>query len=208
MTSLTCRALNFPVEPAAAFPVLAGSSAYAFWLDSARDESPMSRYSYLGAPLGGGVLRYAQPGQVDVLDMSGRPHQVYRDSIWQVLPGFLESAPRPELGEGQDAPPADVLLGGYVGFMGYEAHADLEVTAFHSEHPQRVARTPGALWMPATHYLMYEHDSGKAWLVGPADWVEETRQKLLKNSSSPESIAESEYASRVVLPDFPSARPH
>lgn len=203
MTSLTCRALNFPVEPAVAFPVLADGSSYAFWLDSARDESPMSRYSYLGAPLGGGVLRYAQPGQVDVLDMSGRPHQVARDSIWQVLPGFLESAPRPELGEGKEAPPADVLLGGYVGFMGYEAHADLEVTAFHSEHPQRVARTPDALWMPATHYLMYEHDSGKAWLVGPADWVEETTQKLLKNSSLPESIAGQEYASRVVLPDFP-----
>lgn len=203
MTSLTCRALNFPVEPAAAFPVLAGGSSYAFWLDSARDESPMSRYSYLGAPLGGGVVRYAQPGQVDMLDTSGRPQRVYDDSIWQVLPGLVEVAAHPELGEGQDVPPADVLLGGYVGYMGYEAHADLEVTAFHSEHPQRVARTPDALWMPATHYLIYEHASGKAWLVGPAGWVEETAQKLHKTSSSPASIAGQEYASRVVLPDFP-----
>ncbi|WP_237202008.1 anthranilate synthase component I family protein [Rothia nasimurium] len=203
MTSLTCRALNFPVEPAAAFPVLAGGSSYAFWLDSARDESPMSRYSYLGAPLGGGVLRYGQPGRVELLGQDGYPREVLGDSIWQVLPGFLESAPRPELGEGQDAPPADVLLGGYVGFMGYEAHADLEVTAFHREHPQRRARTPDALWMPATHYLMYEHESGKAWLVGPADWVETMVQELQEIYSSPVSIADKEYADRVLLPDFP-----
>lgn len=163
----------------------------------------MSRYSYLGAPLSGGVLRYGQPGQVDLLDVSGRPQQTYRDSIWQVLPDFLESALRPELGEGKDAPPTDVLLGGYVGFMGYEVHADLEVTAFRSEHSQRVARTPDALWMPATHYLIYEHASGSSWLVGPSDWVEGTAHGLREISSSHASIAGQEYTSRVDLPDFP-----
>lgn len=203
MTSLTCRALNFSVEPAVAFPLLAGGSSYAFWLDSARDESPMSRYSYLGAPLGGGVLRYGQPGQVDLLDVSGRPQQVYRDSIWQVLPDFVEAAPHPAVTKDEDAPPTGVLLGGYVGFMGYEAHADLEVTAFHGEHPQRVAHTPDALWMPATHYLILEHASERCWLVGPADWVEDTAQKLQEIFTSSICIAKKEYASQVVLPDFP-----
>ncbi|MDY3049098.1 MAG: anthranilate synthase component I family protein [Rothia sp. (in: high G+C Gram-positive bacteria)] len=203
MTFLTCRALGFSLDPAAAFCLLAGESPYAFWLDSARDESPMSRYSYIGAPLSGGVLRYGQPGRLEVLDQQACLQEVHQGSIWQLLPGFLDSAPRPAISQGQEAPPADVLLGGYVGFMGYEAHADLELTAFHREHPQRLARTPNALWMPASHYLIFEHESGRSWLVGPADWLEETAQKLQDIKASPASIAKTEYVSPLALADFP-----
>lgn len=163
----------------------------------------MARYSYLGAPLSGGVLRFinAQAGQV--LDTAGRPTQDLPCSVWQALPQHLAAAQRPEIADGQGAPPADALLGGYVGYLGYEAHTGLETTAFHREHPQRAARTPDALWMPATHYLIYEHSSAKAWLVGPTDWIAETSQKLQKISRSPEYMQEKLYDQVPQLPAFP-----
>ena len=93
----------------------------------------MSRYSYLGVPLAGGTLRYRQgSGQVERLDADGKPVEALEGSIWRVLPGLLEEAPRPHCEGLEPALPQDVLLGGYVGFMGYEAQADLDGTAFHA----------------------------------------------------------------------------
>ncbi|MDY6052321.1 MAG: anthranilate synthase component I family protein [Rothia sp. (in: high G+C Gram-positive bacteria)] len=202
MTSSVCRALEFDCDPALAFSVIAGCCPYGFWLDSARAESPMSRFSYIGAPLCGGVLRYERPGQVDLVDAQGRPTRTLPGSIWQALPNFLEAAPHPAAAEGKDAPPADVLLGGYVGFMGYEAHADLEVTAFHQTHPQRLARTPDALWMPASHYLMYEHGTGRSWLVGPEPWVEATARQL-QEAAVAGHLPQEKEVKVPDLPDFP-----
>ena len=204
VTSLICLPLPFWVEPKDAFPLLAGSNPYAFWLDSARDESPMSRYSYLGAPHNGGVLRYESAGmnqpQVSVLDNEGAAARTLPGTIWQVLPRVLADAPAITGAEGL---PPDALPGGYVGFMGYEAHADLELTDFHHHHPHRQATTPDALWMPATHYLAYEHGSGKAWLVGPEGWVCEMALQLAQLS---ENVAERRMPDGVydpVIPDFP-----
>lgn len=162
----------------------------------------MSRYSYLGVPLAGGTLRYRQgSGQVERLDADGRPMETLEGSIWQVLPGLLEEAPRPRCEGLEPALPQDVLLGGYVGFMGYEAQADLEETAFHSEHPHRQARTPDALWMPASHYLILDEETGSCWLVGPTDWVEETARLIAQKLASP--VLGQEQVQELPLPPFP-----
>lgn len=200
MTFLDCRALEGSYRPADLFSLLAEGQPYAFWLDSARPESPMSRYSYLGAPLAGGTLRYRQgSGQVERLEADGKPLETLEGNIWQVLPGLLEQAPRPRLEGLEPALPQDVLLGGYVGFMGYEAQADLEETAFHSEHPRRRARTPDALWMPASHYLILDEETGSCWLVGPTDWVEETARLIAQKLASPVPGQGQE----LTLPPFP-----
>ena len=202
MTFLDCRALEGSYRPADLFSLLAEGQPYAFWLDSARPESPMSRYSYLGVPLAGGTLRYRQgSGQVERLDADGKPVEALEGSIWRVLPGLLEEAPRPHCEGLEPALPQDVLLGGYVGFMGYEAQADLDETAFHAEHPHRQARTPDALWMPASHYLILDEETGSCWLVGPTDWVEETARLIAQKLASP--VPGQNQKQELTLPAFP-----
>lgn len=204
MTSLTCLPLHRPVDPATAFALIAEGSPYAFWLDSARSESPMSRYSYIGAPLAGGTLRYERAGsnspQVQVLDAAGQVTGAETGTIWQVLENLTPATrPNPADLEGADYP-VDALAGGYVGYMGYEAHADLPPVDFHREHPHRVARTQDALWLPASHYLTLDHATGRAWLVGPAEWARKTAVRLAEAPSSPAHIADAES---IDLPDFP-----
>ena len=204
VTSLTCLPLPFPVEPKDAFPLVAGTNPYAFWLDSARDESPMSRYSYLGAPHDGGALRYESAGltqpRVSVLDGKGAMRRTLPGTIWQVLPRMLADAPAIT---GAENLPLDALPGGYVGFMGYEAHADFELTNFHHQHPYRQASTPDALWMPATHYLAYEHASGKAWLIGPDAWVQQTARQLAELGENTGAHTMQARAYVPAIPDFP-----
>ena len=56
--TLHVRALDFEITPEAAYPVIAAGARYAYWLDSAREESPMSRVSYVGVvPHWAAVLR-------------------------------------------------------------------------------------------------------------------------------------------------------
>ena len=56
--TLHVRALDFEIMPEAAYPVIAAGARYAYWLDSAREESPMSRVSYVGVvPHWAAVLR-------------------------------------------------------------------------------------------------------------------------------------------------------
>lgn len=200
MTSLICLPLTHPVDPAAAFALISEGSPYAFWLDSARSESPMSRYSYLGVPVEGGILRYERAGQlhprVQVLGADGQQVGEEPGTIWQVLEALTPQNSLSPGVAGAAGYPAEALAAGYVGYLGYEAHADLEPVAFHSEHPHRVASTPDALWMPVSHYLTLDHASGQAWLVGPEAWVQETAQRL-------ENLAPLDQAPAVVLPPFP-----
>ena len=45
---LVVRPLPFAVNCEEAYPLLSGGAEYSFWLDSAREESPMSVASYVG----------------------------------------------------------------------------------------------------------------------------------------------------------------
>ena len=45
---LVVRPLPFVVNCEDAYPLLTGGAEYSFWLDSAREESPMSVASYVG----------------------------------------------------------------------------------------------------------------------------------------------------------------
>ncbi|MEX3610646.1 anthranilate synthase component I family protein [Rothia sp. LK2588] len=152
MLSLTLRPLSVPVRPERVFTALTDGADYAFWLDSARNESPMSRFSYLGVvPDGADILRVE--------------HASAAENPFAALERAAASAPQV-----QNAPAElrDELLGGYVGYFGYEARRALGFPAPHE------AATPDALWMPALRYLIIENASGRAWLVGDEEWVEST----------------------------------
>ena len=160
--TLHVRALDFEITPEAAYPVIAAGARYAYWLDSAREESPMSRVSYVGVvPHWAAVLRIENAREATNL------------TPWDTLDTALASMPEPdniaELPEG--------LRGGYVGYFGYEARAALHPGRI-GYTPRHTARTPDSLWMPAVRYLAYEHETHRAWLLGDKPWFEEIEPRL------------------------------
>ena len=160
--TLHVRALDFEIMPEAAYPVIAAGARYAYWLDSAREESPMSRVSYVGVvPHWAAVLRIENACEATNL------------TPWDTLDTALSSVPEPddiaELPEG--------LRGGYVGYFGYEARAALHPGRI-GYTPRYMAQTPDSLWMPAVRYLVYEHETHRAWLLGDEPWLEEIESRL------------------------------
>ena len=160
--TLHVRALDFEITPEAAYPVIAAGARYAYWLDSAREESPMSRVSYVGVvPHWAAVLRIENA------------REATNTTPWDALDTALASMPEPddiaELPEG--------LRGGYVGYFGYEARAALHPGRI-GYTPRHTAQTPDSLWMPAVRYLAYEHETHRAWLLGDKPWFEEIEPRL------------------------------
>ena len=160
--TLHVRALDFEITPEAAYPVIAAGARYAYWLDSAREESPMSRVSYVGVvPHWAAVLRIENA------------REETNPTPWDTLDTALASVPKPdniaELPEG--------LRGGYVGYFGYEARAALHPGRI-GYAPRHTAQTPDSLWMPAVRYLTYEHETRRAWLLGDEPWLEEIEPLL------------------------------
>ena len=160
--TLHVRALDFAIMPETAYPVIAAGARYAYWLDSAREESPMSRVSYVGVvPHWAAVLRIENA------------REATNPTPWDALDTALASVPEPdniaELPEG--------LRGGYVGYFGYEARAALHPGRI-GYTPRHTAQTPDSLWMPAVRYLVYEHETRRAWLLGDEPWLEKIEPRL------------------------------
>ncbi|MDO4916145.1 MAG: anthranilate synthase component I family protein [Rothia sp. (in: high G+C Gram-positive bacteria)] len=156
--SLRLCPLDFSVEAEVAFKVIAADALYAFWLDSARAESSMSRFSYVGVvPDESAVVRVG--------------HASKNNNPWRQFAEVLAQAPTVDF-EGHDSSLCsylkDELLGGYVGYFGYESRRSLGFATSHR------AETPDALWMPAVRYLMIDHLMQRAYLVGDDAWLEET----------------------------------
>ena len=85
--------------------------------------------------------------------------------------GFAVPAPQeppvPVPGLPEDAP---ALHGGSVGFLGYEAAADLEDFRADSRLP-RAAPTPDSWWVRVRRHVLIDHLTGRAWAVGDPAWV-------------------------------------
>ena len=160
--TLHVRALDFEITPEAAYPVIAAGARYAYWLDSAREESPMSRVSYVGVvPHWAAVLRIENACEATNL------------TPWDTLDTALSSVPEPDNISGLP----EGLRGGYVGYFGYEARAALHPGRI-GYTPRYMAQTPDSLWMPAVRYLVYEHETHRAWLLGDKPWLEKIEPRL------------------------------
>lgn len=174
---LIVRPLPFAVNCEDAYPLLTGGAEYSFWLDSAREESPMSVASYVGV-----VPAQLSPLRVDSARAAAESGT--EDPFTQ-LEAALACAPRvhPDVVAATGLPAG--LRGGYVGYFGYEARA-----AMGLEHGQPVpgylpaheAPTPDSLWLPAVRYLVHEHarpgGAARSWLVGDEPWCEAAERML------------------------------
>ncbi len=162
---------NIPGEPSteALFERLFSTEEHAFWLDSADAPTRLAQSSYLGTSAGPDrcVLEYdVDAGTVDVHRVSGTATE--RGSIFEVLDRELaqRSLPTPSA-------PAPDLLGGFVGYLGYECKADVGSTNAHSSD------VPDAVLMLANRLVAVDHVRHRTHLIAiPAGDEEEAERWL------------------------------
>ena len=174
---LVVRPLPFAVNCEDAYPLLTGGAEYSFWLDSAREESPMSVASYVGV-----VPAQLSPLRVDSARAAAESGG---EDPFAQLEAALACAPRvhPDTAAATGLPAG--LCGGYVGYFGYEARAAMGMEHGHPVPgylPAYEAPTPDSLWLPAVRYLVHEHArpgaAARSWLVGDESWCEAAEQLL------------------------------
>ena len=174
---LVVRPLPFAVNCEEAYPLLSGGAEYSFWLDSAREESPMSVASYVGV-----VPAQLSPLRVDSARAAAESGG---EDPFAQLEAALACAPRvhPDAAAATGLPAG--LRGGYVGYFGYEARAAMGMEHSHPVPgylPAHEAPTPDSLWLPAVRYLVHEHArpgaAARSWLVGDESWCEAAEQLL------------------------------
>lgn len=172
---LVVRPLPFAVNCEEAYPLLTAGAEYSFWLDSAREESPMSVASYVGA-----VPAQLSPLRVDSARAAAESGG---EDPFAQLEAALASAPHPDTAAATGLPAG--LRGGYVGYFGYEARAAMGMEHGHPVPgylPAYEAPTPDSLWLPAVRYLVHEHARpgrpARSWLVGDEPWCEAAEQLL------------------------------
>ncbi len=178
---LVVRPLPFAVNCEEAYPLLTAGAEYSFWLDSAREESPMSVASYVGV-----VPAQLSPLRVDSVRAAAESG---REDPFAQLEAALASAPRPDAAAATGLPAG--LRGGYVGYFGYEARAAMGLEHGHPVPgylPAHEAPTPDSLWLPAVRYLVHEHArpgrAARSWLVGDEPWCE-AAERLLSEALVP-----------------------
>ena len=174
---LVVRPLPFAVNCEEAYPLLTGGAEYSFWLDSAREESPMSVASYVGV-----VPAQLSPLRVDSARAAAESGG---EDPFAQLEAALACAPRvhPDTAAATGLPAG--LRGGYVGYFGYEARAAMGLEHGHPVPgylPAHEAPTPDSLWLPAVRYLVHEHarpgGAARSWLVGDELWCEAAERLL------------------------------
>ncbi|WBP91481.1 aminodeoxychorismate synthase component I [Kitasatospora cathayae] len=151
--SLQVRELDRAVDTEAAFDALYSGSTNAFWLDSARVERGLSRFSFLGDAAGplAETVRYRVAERAVVVD--GPAPAVHAGTVFDYLQ--RESERRVV-----DAPPLPFdFTGGYVGYFGYELKADCGSKNRHT------AETPDAVWLFADRFLAVDHEQDRTYLL-------------------------------------------
>jgi para-aminobenzoate synthetase len=166
------------VDTEAAFLALFAQSPDCYWLDSARVESGLSRFSFLGdasGPLSELLTYRVGTGAVKVRDASGV--RVDRGNIFDVLSERLRRRRIADPGLPFD------LTGGYVGYFGYELKADCGADNQHH------ADTPDAMWIFADRMVAVDHETGLTYVLAvyesddqrqaAQDWVDRTAEDLV-----------------------------
>ncbi len=137
------------------FERLFGSAEHAFWLDSADAPTRLAQRSYLGTSAGEDrcVLEYdASEGMVRT--HRGQESKIERGSIFDVLHReIFERALQPP------AEPTQGLVGGFVGYLGYECKGDCGAPVVHRSD------VPDATLMLANRVVAVDHGAQHTQLL-------------------------------------------
>jgi para-aminobenzoate synthetase len=181
------RMRTIPGEPSteALFERLFAAEEHAFWLDSADAPTRLAQSSYLGTSAGPGrcVLEYdVDAGVVSVRRAGGTTTE--RGSIFEVLDRELA-----QRSLATPSGPVPNLLGGFVGYLGYECKADVGATNVHSSD------VPDAVLMLANRLIAVDHVRHCTHLIAIPAGDEEESERWLDQAEA--TVAE-------VLADLPA----
>ena len=141
-------------DPEGVFVALYGDRDHAVWLDSARAEPGLARFSFMGAPDGplGQVVRYDVATGVLTVDGEDR-----RESVLDYCERELTRlrADAPEL-------PFDFTCG-FAGYLGYELKAECGGTLVHR------SPLPDAALVFCDRLIAFDHDERRVHLLALAD---------------------------------------
>jgi para-aminobenzoate synthetase len=156
-SNLRLRTRTIEGEPStqALFEALFMDAEYAFWLDSADAPTRLAQCSYMGTTTGAEecVLEY-DVEEAAVSIRRGGESRVEHGSIFDVL--------ERELASGAVEPPEGIargLVGGYVGYLGYECKADCGSRNVHRSD------VPDAVMMLANRVVAVDHVGKRTHLL-------------------------------------------
>ncbi|NOK39856.1 aminodeoxychorismate synthase component I, partial [Corallococcus exercitus] len=158
------RKLRLDVSPEQAFVALHGGREHAFWLDSSRVETGLSRFSFMGDATGphAAVLRYhVNPPRLTVTRADGT--EEHSTELFGHLRRELA-----RLGAERADLPFD-FQGGFVGYLGYELKHDCGASAAHA------SPDPDAGLVLADRLLVWDHAEREVYLVALAPGDEAPR---------------------------------
>ena len=149
---------TIPGEPATEplFERLFGDAEHAFWLDSADAPTRLAQRSFLGTSAGATrcILEYDVESCTAIRHGAG-PATKVRGSIFDLLDRELSK-------HALEPPPADLppgLMGGFVGYLGYELKADCGSPNVHRSD------MPDAVMMLANRLVAVDHVRGRTHVV-------------------------------------------
>ncbi|CAA9485411.1 MAG: Para-aminobenzoate synthase, amidotransferase component / Para-aminobenzoate synthase, aminase component [uncultured Solirubrobacteraceae bacterium] len=152
------RVVDAIADAESSFATLFGDRAHAFWLDSSRVDRALSRFSFMGAAIGGlgAQVRYSVAGSLLSVTRGGET-RVHAEKLLEYLSRELARlhTASPEL-------PFD-LNGGFVGYLGYELKADCGATAAHESD------LPDAFLLLADRIVALDHELGRTHLLALSD---------------------------------------
>ncbi|HMJ74127.1 MAG TPA: aminodeoxychorismate synthase component I [Solirubrobacterales bacterium] len=180
------RLHSIPGEPSteALFERLFGDAEHAFWLDSADAPTRLAQRSFLGTSAGPGrcVLEYdVESGSATRHGADGATSE--RASIFDLLDRGLA-------GHAIEPPPADLppgLMGGFVGYLGYELKADCGSPNVHRSD------MPDAVMMLANRLVAVDHVRRRTHVVALCHgdeaeaeiWLEEAEEAVREIIADP-----------------------
>jgi para-aminobenzoate synthetase len=163
-------------DPEAAFVALYGERDHAVWLDSARAEPGLARFSFMGAPDGplGQVVLYDVATGLLAVDRGGEREERH-ESVFDYCTRELNRlrADAPEL-------PFDFVCG-FAGYLGYELKAECGGTLVHR------SPLPDAALVFCDRLIAFDHDERRVHLLALADpagadsaeaWLGETERRF------------------------------
>lgn len=153
-----------PTEPM--FEALFAEAEHAFWLDSADAPSWLARRSYMGTSAGSlrSVLEY-DIAQGQVSDHGATGTQTRQTSIFEALGNALR---RLSLDPPEGIDPG--LIGGYVGYLGYECKVDCGAATAHRSD------VPDAVMMFADRLIAVDHIGHRTHLLALSAGPQDERQ--------------------------------
>ena len=162
---LLVRTLEGEASTELLFERLFGAEPYAFWLDSMDAPTPLARRSFMGATMGAHrcVIEY---------DVAEKLVSTHRADSSTLEPGCIFEVLDAQLAALAIEPPAGLapgLLGGLVGYLGYECKADCGSPNSHR------SETPDAVLMLANRVVAVDHVEHRTTLLAVCQ-ADETRE--------------------------------